>query len=278
MKKRLSHIVVLLALLLTAAGCSNYQKLLKSNDVQKKYAAAVEYYNKGDYYRAGELLDAVTPLLTGTEQAEDALYYQASANYEMGNYLLSEAYFRNFYTTYGRSDKAESAMFMQVKSLYNQSPKFEQDQASTYTAIDAVTEFMQRYPQSEHLEEATQILDDLNTKLDRKAFDSAYLYYKIRYYKAAVVALGGFQREHPSSPYAEQAAYLKIESQYEYAKESVPNKQEERFYEVVDFYQAFVDQYPESEYTRSVNQIYDNTLAELERIKNQKNQRNQANS
>ena len=72
MKKRLSHFVVLIALLLTAASCSNYQKLLKSNDVQQKYAAAVKYYEKGDYYRASELLDAVTPLLTGTEQAEDA--------------------------------------------------------------------------------------------------------------------------------------------------------------------------------------------------------------
>lgn len=277
MKKRLSHIVVLLALLVTAAGCSNYQKLLKSNDVQQKYTAAVEYYKKGDYYRAAELLDAVTPLLTGTEQAEDALYYQASANYELGNYLLSETYFRNFYNTYGRSEKAESAMFMQVKSLYNQSPKFEQDQASTFTAIDAVVEFIQRYPESQYIAEANQILDDLNMKLDRKAFDSAKLYHTIMAYKAAVVALGNFQRDFPSSPYAEEAAYLKIESQYEYAKESVPSKQEERYYEVVDFYQSFVDQYPESEFMRSANQIYDNTLAELERIKSVKNQ-NQANS
>lgn len=276
MKKRLSHIVVLLALLLTAAGCSNYQKLLKSNDVQQKYAAAVKYYEKGDYYRAGQLLDAVAPLLTGTEQAEDALFYQANANYEMGNYLLSETYFRNFYTTYPRSPKAELAMFMQVKSSYNQSPDFEQDQASTLTAMETVQEFMQRYPQSEHVEEANQILENLGMKLDRKAFDSAKLYYKIRYYKAAVVALSNFQREFASSPYAEEAAYLKVESQYEYAKQSIPSKQEERYYEVVDFYQNFVDQYPESEFKRTVTQIYDNTLAELERIKNEK--QNQANS
>ncbi|MBB6610864.1 outer membrane protein assembly factor BamD [Pontibacter sp. Tf4] len=276
MKKRLSHIVVLLALLFTVAGCGNYQKLLKSNDVQKKYEAAVEYYKKGDYYRAAELLDAVTPLMTGTQQAEDALFYQASANYELGNYLLSETYFRNFYTIYGRSPKAEEAMFMQVKSLYNQSPKFEQDQASTLTAMDAVMEFIQRYPESEHQAEANEILDDLNMKLDRKSFESAKLYHKIRYFKAAVVALTNFQQNYPSSPYAEEAAFLKIESQYEYAKESVPNKQEERYFEVVDFYQNFVDQYPDSQYMRTANEIYDNTLAELERIKNAKN--NQANS
>lgn len=276
MNRRLSHIVVLLALLLTAAGCSNYQKLLKSNDVQQKYAAAVKYYEKGDYYRAGELLDAVTPLLTGTEQAEDALFYQANANYEQRNYLLSETYFRNFYTTYPRSPKAEKAMFMQVKSLYNQSPDHEQDQASTITAIESVQEFIQRYPESEHLAEANQIMENLNIKLDQKAFDSAKLYYKIRYYKAAVVALSNFQREYASSPFAEEAAFLKIESQYEYAKQSIPDKQEERYYEVVDFYQNFVDQYPESKFSRTATQLYDNTLAGLERIKSSKT--NQANS
>ncbi|NDK55100.1 outer membrane protein assembly factor BamD [Pontibacter fetidus] len=276
MKKRLSHIVVLIALLVTAASCSNYQKLLKSNDVQQKYAAAVKYYEKGDYYRASELLDAVTPLLTGTEQAEDALFYQANANYELGNYLLSETYFRNFYTTYPRSPKAEKAMFMYVKSAYNQSPDFEQDQASTLTAMESVQEFIQRYPESEHVAEANEILENLGRKLDQKAFDSAKLYYKIKYYKAAVVALTNFQREFPSSPFAEEAAYLKVESQYEYAKQSVPSKQEERYYEVVDYYQNFVDQYPESEFTRTAGQIYDNTLAELERIKKEK--QNQANS
>ncbi len=276
MKKRLSHIVVLLAVLLSAASCSNYQKLLKSNDVQQKYAAAIKYYEKEDFYRASVLLDAVTPLLTGTEQAEDALYYQASANYELGNYLLSETYFRNFYTTYGRSPKAEQAMFMQVKSLYNQSPKHEQDQASTLTAMEAVQEFMIRYPESEYTAEANQILDNLSVKLDKKAFESARLYYQIRAYKAAVVALTNFQREFASSPYAEEAGFLKIESQYEYAKQSVASKQEERYYEVVEFYQNFSDQYPDSKFMRSANQIYDNTLAELERIKSLKS--NQANS
>jgi outer membrane protein assembly factor BamD len=276
MKKRLSYIVVLSFLLLTTAGCSNYQKLLKTNDVQQKYKGAIAYYEKGDYYRASELLAYVTPLLTGTDQAETALYYQANANYELGNYILSETYFRKFYTTYPRSEKAELAMFMQVKSLYNQSPKHEQDQTSTLTAIEAVQEFMARYPSSTYMEQANAILESLSVKLDRKAFDNARLYHKIRYYKAAVVALDNFRMEFPSSPFAEEAAYLKLDAQYEYANQSIISKQEERYYEAVEFYQNFVDQYPESDFMRNANLVYDKTIAELERIKTEKN--NQANS
>src|SRR5690606_41839869 len=69
------------------AGCSGYQKLLQSNDIEKKYQAAVKYYEKEDFFRASELLDQVTPLLTGSDKAETALFYQANSHYEQGSYI-----------------------------------------------------------------------------------------------------------------------------------------------------------------------------------------------
>lgn len=276
MNKRLTHIVALFALLLGAAGCSGYQKLLQSNDIEKKYQAAVEYYEKEDYYRAGELLDQVAPLLRGSEKAETAHFYQANSHYKQRNYILSETYFRNFYTTYPRSPLAEQAMFLAVKSSYNQSPSYEQDQAPTLAALEGIDEFLLRYPDSEYADEASRMMEELNTKLDRKAFVNAKLYHQIRYFKSAVVALENFQQERPGSPFSEEAAFLKLESQYNYALESVPNKQEERFFLLVDFYQNFVDLYPDSKYMRNAEQLYSKAIAELERIKNEKS--NQENS
>ncbi len=273
MNRGFFHTVVLIGLLLLATGCSNFQKLLKSNDVNKKYQAALQYYEKEDYYRASQLLDQVIPLLSGTEEAEKAQYYQAMTHFQQGDYILSENYFRTFYTTYPRSPLAEEAMFLQAKSLYNQSPSHEQDQTSTATSLEALQEFLVRYPNSEHAKEVNEMIDDLNVKLDKKAFESARLYYQLRYYRSAVVAFTNFQREHPASPYSEEAAYLKLDAQYKFAMESIPSKQQERFLEATDFYQAFIDQYPESKYLRNAEQIYENTLAELEKIKknNQEN-------
>jgi outer membrane protein assembly factor BamD len=276
MNRRLIHIVALFALLLGTAGCSGYQKLLQSNDIEKKYQAAVKYYEKEDYYRASELLDQVTPLLTGSDKAETALFYQAMSHYEQSSYILSETYFRNFYTTYPRSPLAEQAMFMAVKSSYNQSPSYEQDQGPTLIALEGIDEFLLRYPESEYTDEANQMMEELTVKLDRKAFDNARLYHKIRYYKSAVVALDNFQKERPGSPYSEEAAFLKFESQYNYAVESVLDKQEERFFEAVDYYQNFVDVYPDSKYMRNAEQLYSKTIDELERIKKEKS--NQGNS
>lgn len=276
MNRRLTQFVVLFVLLLGTAGCSGYQKLLQSNDVEKKYQAALKYYEEEDFFRAAELLDQVAPLLTGSDKAETAQFYQAMAHFEQREYILSETYFRNFYTTYPRSPLAAQAMFMAVKSSYNQSPGYEQDQTPTLVALEGIDEFLLRYPESEYAAEANQMRDELTAKLDKKAFDNAKLYHQIRYYKSAVVALENFLQEHPASPYSEEASFLKVESQYNFAMESIPSKQEERLYEAVEFYQSFVDQYPESKYLRNAEGIYSKAVNELERIKKEKS--NQANS
>ncbi|WP_224744116.1 outer membrane protein assembly factor BamD [Pontibacter aquaedesilientis] len=267
MNRGIFHTVVLLCLLVFATSCSNFQKLLKSNDVDKKYKAALEYYEKGDYYRANQLLEQVMPLMTGREEAEQARFYYANTHYQQREYMLSAFQFRTFYETYPRSEKAEEAMFLQAKSLYNDSPDFEQDQTSTITAMESIQEFLVRYPNSEYAAEANTMFETLSAKLDQKAFESARLYYKLHYYKSAVVAFTNFLRENPSSPYSEQASYLRIDAQYRFALESVPDKQQERFMEAVDFYQSFIDQYPDSRFLRSAEQVYSSTQSELEKLK-----------
>ncbi|GAB3821359.1 hypothetical protein GCM10028895_23360 [Pontibacter rugosus] len=189
-----------------------------------------------------------------------------------GNYILSDAYFRTFHTTYPRSPLAEEAMFMQAQSLYQQSPSYQEDQTPTITAIEAYEEFLRRYPSSERASEANKIIEELYQKLDRKDFYQAQLYYKLRYWRSAAVALDNFQKEHASSPFSEEAAFLKLDAQYRFALESVPGKQEERFDKVVDFFQAFVDQYPESKYRRDAERVFDATQSALANLRKSENQ------
>ncbi|PRY11585.1 Beta-barrel assembly machine subunit BamD [Pontibacter ummariensis] len=274
MNRGFLHTLALFCLLLLVSGCSNFQKLLKSNNVAEKYKAALEYYEDEDYYRASLLLDQVTPLLTGTEDAEKAQFYQAKSHYMQDNYILSNAYFRTFYTTYPRSPLAEEAMFLQALSLYEQSPSFEEDQTPTITAIEALEEFLVRYPNSERADEVNRLIEGLYVKLDKKDFNQARLYYKLFKWRSAAVALNNFLQEHASSPYAEEAAFLRLDAQYRFAQESVLSKQEERFFEAIDYFQSFVDQYPDSRYRRQAEQIYDQAQDALEKIRKSK----QANS
>lgn len=270
MNRGILHTVVLLCLLVFASSCSNFQKLLKSNDVDLKYKSALEYYEKGDYYRANQLLEQVMPLMTGREEAEKARFYYANTHYQQREYMLSAFQFRTFYETFPRSEMAEEAMFLHAKSLFNDSPDFEQDQSSTLTAMESIQEFLLRYPNSPNAAEANTMFDNLSAKLDLKSFENARLYYKRRIYRSAVVSFTNFLRENASSPYAEEASYLRVDAQYRFALESVPDKQEERFMEAVDYYQAFIDQYPDSRYLRSAEQVFANTQTEIEKIRKNK--------
>ncbi|KAA9332310.1 outer membrane protein assembly factor BamD [Hymenobacter busanensis] len=248
------------ALLLSVAllgACSPYQKLLKSTNVNEKYEAAVKYYEKGDYFKAAGLLEPLIPLLKGRPESEKAEFYFAQSNFHEGNYTLSAYYFQTFAETYPSSPYAEEALFMHAKSLFRDSPEYELDQTNTVTAIESIQQFLNRFPESKFRPETENMSNELQKKLERKAFESARLYYLVRYNQSAVVAFNTFQQQYPASLYGEQAAFLKLESQRNLAAESVEEKQRERYLETIAFYQNFVDTYPQSKNLKTAEKYYD---------------------
>ena len=259
--------LLLLNTLLLGACNSGYQKLLKSSDVSKKYEAAVQYYEKGDYFKAGTLLEDLLPLLKGRPESEKAQFYFANTNFQQRNYTLAAYYFKSFYETYPSSQYAEEAMFLHAKSQFRDSPEYELEQTNTILALESIQEFLNRYPESTFRPEAENMSQDLQKRVENKAFQAARLYQQLRYYQAAVVALGEFQQQFPASSFNEQAAYLKLESQYNLAKESVESKQRERYLEAIAFYQQFIDIYPKSGYLKTAESMYDNARAAVAKIK-----------
>ncbi len=245
---------------------------MKSDDVDKKYAAALQYYEEKEYDKAGSLLEDLMPLLKGRSEYERANFLYANTKYHQGLYLESSYHFISFGQTFPRSQYAEEAAYMNAKSLVNESPSHNLDQQNTVQAMSALQEFMRRYPESKFMPEANSVYDELAYKIELKAFENAKLNHKLtkydpQYFKAAVVALENFRRDFPSSSFNEEAAYLRIDAQHSYAKQSIEAKQRERFLEVIAFYQAFVDAYPQSKYLRAAEGLYDSSLKEIERLK-----------
>ncbi|MDO7853033.1 outer membrane protein assembly factor BamD [Hymenobacter convexus] len=264
---RLTVLFLLVSTLLLGSCASGYQKLLKSTDVNKKYEAAVQYYDKGDYFRAGTLLEDLIPLLKGRPEAEKAQFYFANTNYKQRNYVLSAFYFKQFIDTYPNSDYTEEATFLNAKSLFLDSPGYELDQTNTVSALESIQDFLNRYPESKFKAETDNMAQELQKKLENKAFESARLYYQLRYNQAAVVALTNFQLQYPASAYAEQAAFLRVSAQYAWAKESIETKQRERYLEAVSFYQQFIDAYPKSKSLKAAQDMYDFSQSEIARLK-----------
>lgn len=256
----------LLATLLIGTVLTSCAARSQSKTHPTKYQEAVARYEAKDYYEASKLFEEAIPLLRGKKDIILAHFYQAYASFYQKAYQLSAHYFRHFYETYPRAPQAEEALYMQGYTLYLASPDVALDQTNTQEAVQALQNYLALYPDGTYKEEATQYLEKVNNKLALKAFNNAQLYHQISQYQAAVIALINFQQDFPHSSLNEEAAYLKTDAQYKLAKESKIEEQEAKLRTTLAYCHNFLDQYSDSRYTQAIEKIYENTLAQTNKL------------
>ena len=122
--------------------------------------------------------------------------------------------------------------------------------------MNEISAYMLEYPSTVHMQECKDMLLDLNERLDRKAYESAKLYYKMEDYLASRVAFKNVLKDDADNIYREDILYYIAMSSYNYAHESVPAKQRERYLAFVDDYLNFIGELPESHYRRELDNIY----------------------
>ncbi len=258
-------------LLTIAVGCGNFRKIEKNPDWRVKYEGALNYYAKKDYYKASSLFEQILPIVRGLPEGEKVQFSMAYCQYYQKMYLIASEQFRTFYETYGRSALVEEARFMHAYSLFTSSPNSNLDQNNSIQAMAAMQEFLNRYQQSKFRDQALDAINNTQAKLEKKGFDNARQYYKMRSYKAAIVSLENFKNNFPDSKYVEEAQYIIIVSQYNLAEQSIYSRQEERYKEVVEFYKELVDKYPDSNFLRDAERLYSESLQQLTKFKNKNN-------
>lgn len=254
--KRWGFLGFFILLILIGQGCkSKFEKIRTSNDIAKKYQHAIKLYEKKDYSKALILFDDLSQRYRGRAEAEDLFYYFAYTNYKLRDYTTARYQFKTFADTYPNSPKAEECRYMSAYCFYQESPKYSLDQTNTLKAIEALQLFINLYPQSERVAEASALIQNLRDKLETKSFENAKLYLDISDFKSAVIAFKSSMRDYPDTKYAEEMEFLTIKSQYLYAKNSFETKQEERFGEAIQMGIEFEDSYPGSKYLNEVAQL-----------------------
>ena len=194
--------------LLAAVSCkSQYDTLLSSNDVDAKYKAAFQYFDKGKYQKAASLFESMSVLTDGTEKDDTVQYYWGLSNYKFKDYITAEANFSRFVSNFPRSPFAEEARFLRLDCLYKSTLRYELDQTPTKLAINAIAEYRKDYGNDSHKEECDAMLKDLNQRLDRKAYEAAKLYYNMEDYKAARVAFRNTLKDNADNIYREDILY-----------------------------------------------------------------------
>ena len=216
---RIFIIVFLSSILLS---CNEYQKLLNSTDNDTdKYNAAEKYYNDGEFRRANALIEQLIPSYRGKPQGERLVFFFADSYFQIKLYYSAAIQFENFIKSYPNSQRIQEAYFMEAKSYYMLSPLYTLDQDDTYTGIDKLQVFINRFPNSEYVSEALELMNDLQNKLEEKDFEISKQYYTIRDYTSAIKALDNFVADNPGTIFREEALYYKWLSQFEIAINSI---------------------------------------------------------
>ncbi|MDX9940960.1 MAG: outer membrane protein assembly factor BamD [Bacteroidales bacterium] len=259
-------VFVIMVMLLLGTSCSKYQKLLKSTDNDLKLQKAIEYYEKEDYHRSIGLFTDVIPAFRGTQRAEEINYYYAMAHYKVRDYVMASHYFRTFTQAYPMNEHAEEFLFLAAYCKYLDSPRPSLDQSTTREAISEFQIFINRYPSSERVEEANRLIDELRDKQEKKVFDQGKLYFDLMDYVASVTTFNVLIRDYPDTKYREEALFNIVRANYEYARNSIDQKQVERYNEVIAAHQRLERRFPESPYLGQSSRLRDIARAEIARL------------
>ena len=251
------------------ASCSNFSKVMKSNDYDYKLRVADKYYADKDYNHAQQLFEELFRIFKGSVHFEDIYYKFAYCAFYLKDYANAENLFKGFVENFPNSDKAEEMDYMRAYTFYKQSPKVELEQTNTTKTIGFMQAFINTHPGSDRTKEATTIIDKCRAKLEMKDYKSAQLYYDLAYYKAAGVALASLMNSYPDSDKSDEYKYLIIKSDYQYALQSVEERKIERFETVVTQCNEFVDRFPDSRLNKSVQEYLTISQNNIKSLKNE---------
>lgn len=262
-------VLIFVVVVMGLVGCkTEYDKLRASGDTELVYKKAMEYYNKKDYLKAQTLIEQIMGRYRGRKEAEDLYVKYAYTHYHMSNYILAASYFQNFANTYITSPLREEAAYMSAYSNYLQSPDYKLEQGFTTKAIDEMQNFVNTYPKSDRLKEANKLIDELRSKLEKKAFEESMLYYNLKNYQSATNSLNNMLKDFPDSDNIEQIRYYIVKSNYDLAENSIYTKRLERYESTQLAAELYLSKFTRSKNRREIDGILKSSKQIIKSLEN----------
>jgi len=251
-------------------GCTNqFTKVLKSTDYEYKLKKADEYFANKKYKFAEQLYQELFPVFKGSDKFEELYYKYAYCSYYQKNYLEAENLFQGFLGVFPNSSRAEEIAYMHALTFYKQSPNVQLDQTNTTKAIGMMQSFISMYPNSTRVKDANEIIAKCRAKLEEKDYLAAKLYYNLQMYDAAGLGFTNLLNSYPESAKGEEYMLMAVKSFYEFAKLSVPDKQEERYAKVSAEYFDFADRFPDSKLLKEAEEYKNLSQNNIKQIQNE---------
>ena len=154
------------------------------------------------------------------------------------SYVLGINEFREFLSFYPTHDRADYAQYKLGMAYFYQMRRPERDQTETREAIRELTAFVQRYPQSELIDEGRAHLREARDRLSESEYLVGLHYHRSKWYPGAIERFRGVLERDPE--------FTNRDAVYFYLAEALERIQQPA--QALPYYERLLKEFEQSEY------------------------------
>lgn len=192
-------------------SCSS-SKVEKSLTAEEHFEMGMKEYNDENYLEAINEFTVITLQYPGSAVADDAQFYLGECRFAREEYLLASYEFEVLKKNMPASPLVPQAQYKIALCYYQLSPKYSLDQSYALRAIDEFQAFIEYFPADTLATNAETKIYELRDRLAEKEYQTAVLYMKMEYYKAATIYFDNVLENFHDSEFAERSYVGKIEA------------------------------------------------------------------
>lgn len=193
-----------------------------------------------EWSRAAKRFQTLSGSLDGTPLFAEVKYGLGKAYAGLGDYPAAERELNTVIREYPESEFADDALFTLAEALWDQSKPSQLDQTVTNQTIDKLREFLNRYPESDRLDDARALMLKARSRLAQKEYDNGALYLRLGDTIAARAYFTSVLRDYADTEWAGAAQFGMAEA----------DRKDGNLDGAADGYRAVVSTWPSSEAAR----------------------------
>ena len=178
------------------------------------YNQGLANLEQGRLKEAGKKFEAVDRQHPYSEQARKSMVMDAFAQYRQGNYTEAINAAKRYVTLYPTNPDAAYAQYIIGLSYYRQIRDVTQDQKEARRTIEAMDELVQRWPDSEYVEDAKAKIRYARDQLAGKEMQIGRYYLERREYIAAIKRFRNVVENYSNTRQVEEALSRLTEAYY----------------------------------------------------------------
>jgi outer membrane protein assembly factor BamD len=225
--KSSSLLIILFLSILISCKSSDVEKTLTA---EERFQMGMKEFQDENYLEAINEFSVVTLQYPGSSVSDDAQYYLGECRFVREEYLLAAYEYEALKRNMPASPLVPKAQYKIASSYYNLAPESPLDQTYSLKAIDEFQAFIEYYPTDSLVAGAEAKITELRDRLAEKEYQTAIIYMKMEYYKAATFYFSNVLETYHDSKFAEKSYVGKIESLVKRKKKNEAVGESDKFF------------------------------------------------